>query len=156
MARARVKKSKVKKKKGKKSRSIGTEQRASRAGAIRSKLTKRAIIDKLVSAADEAVARDGTAITERLSSVDTRKVVTAVLGGLEDIVQKSVQPGSCGEFMLPGMFKVVIKTRPAIRKGTMVRNPGTGEMQPSQGKPARRSVKLRPLVKLKRAAAGEM
>lgn len=150
--KARIKKSKLKKK----SLAEQPVTNARRAGGIKVKLTKRSIIDKLVAAADATVSHDGTEITQKLSTADTRRVVTAVYLSLEEIIQKSIQPNSCGEFVFPGMFKINVRVRPAIRKGTMVRNPGTGQMQPSKGRPARKTVRLRPLVKLKRAAEGEL
>ena len=81
-----------------------------------------------------------------------RKIAAALLEGLNDIMGRSVMPRGAGEFMLPGMLKIVTKTRPAIKKGTLVRNPGTGEMMESKGRPASMQVKARVLSKLKQAA----
>ena len=116
---------------------------------IRTKLTKRQMIDNL---ADRL---DGAERIPELSPNARRKIVGIVLDGLGDMMIRSIMPGSAGEFMFPRMFKVATKVRKAIRKGTMVRNPGTGEMQPSQGRPASKRTVIRPLATLKKAALGE-
>lgn len=93
-----------------------------------------------------------------------RRQVAKVMAVVEQAICGSVMPGSIGEFMLSGLFKIVTKKvpakkMPAIKKGTPVRNPSTGEMMPSKGraaftKPATVRVKIRPMAKLKKAAAG--
>lgn len=93
-----------------------------------------------------------------------KKPVLAVLTALENTILASVAPKGAGVFQMPGLFKVVTvkvaaKKMPAIKKGTPVRNPSTGEMMPSKGraaftKPATVRTKIRPLAKLKTAAIG--
>ena len=53
-----------------------------------------------------------------------------------------------GQFVLPGLFKMTVVTKPATkaRKGT---NPFTGEEMMFKAKPARRVVKVRVLKKFK-------
>lgn len=53
-----------------------------------------------------------------------------------------------GQFMLPGLFKMTVATKPATkaRKG---KNPFTGEEMMFKAKPARRVVKVRVLKKFK-------
>lgn len=72
--------------------------------------------------------------------------------GLSDIMSRSVAPRGAGEFVIPGMLKVVTKKRPAIKPGTPVRHPATGEMMKSPGRPASMQAKARVLSKLKNAA----
>lgn len=82
----------------------------------------------------------------------SRKQVAEVLGELEGIMMGSVHPNGAGEFMYPGLFKVVLRKIPARKAGTLIRNPATGEMMKAAAKPASVRVKIRALAKLKSAA----
>lgn len=77
-----------------------------------------------------------------------KKDVAAVLDELTDIIEGHVKKRSCGEFVLPGLFKIVTVKKPAkkARKGI---NPFTGEETTFAAKPASTQVKIRPLKKLK-------
>ena len=140
---------KMKKRKKKRSRSAVTKTVGSK--TIKTKMTKSQLIAYLVS----YVESQEEEITSDITSKDMRKLVTAVMGGLADAIDKSIRPGSAGEFMMPRMFKITLRTKKAIKKGTMVRSPASGEMVASKGRPARKQVRMRPLINLKRAAAGE-
>ncbi len=119
---------------------------------IKSKMTKSQLTAYLVSYVENYEEE----ITSSISSKNMKKLITATMDGLTDAIQKSIRPGGAGEFMMPRMFKVTLKTKKAIKKGTMVRSPATGGMVPSKGRPASKRVKIRPLVNLKKAAAGEV
>jgi nucleoid DNA-binding protein len=82
-----------------------------------------------------------------------RKTAAAVYATLEDVFLGSVHPRGVGEFTLPGLLKVSLRKVPARKAGTLVRNPATGEMVKAAAKPASVRVKIRPLSKLKTAAA---
>lgn len=82
----------------------------------------------------------------------SRKQVGDVLTELEGIMFGSVHPNGSGEFMFPGLFKIVLRKVPARKAGTLIRNPATGEMMKAAAKPASVRVKIRPLAKLKAAA----
>ncbi len=82
----------------------------------------------------------------------TRKQAGDVLATLESIIMGCVHPSSVGTFILPGLFKIVLRKVPARPAGTMIRNPATGEMMKAAAKPASVRVKIRPLSKLKAAA----
>lgn len=82
----------------------------------------------------------------------SRAQVGAVLSELEGVMLGSVHPSGVGEFMFPGLFKVVLRKVPARKAGTMIRNPATGEMMKAAAKPASVRVKIRALAKLKTAA----
>jgi nucleoid DNA-binding protein len=82
-----------------------------------------------------------------------RKTAAAVYATLENVLLGSVHPRGVGEFTLPGLLKVTLSKVPARRAGTLVRNPATGEMIKSAGKPASMRVKIRALSKLKAAAS---
>jgi len=80
-----------------------------------------------------------------------RKQVAAVLDELGDIIEGHIKKRACGEFVMPGLFKIVTVKKPArrARKGI---NPFTGEETTFAAKPASTQVKLRPLKKLKEMA----
>ncbi|TWI00279.1 nucleoid DNA-binding protein [Luteimonas cucumeris] len=80
------------------------------------------------------------------------KDVKAVLASLEQAIAGSISKKGAGSFTLPGLFKVTSVAVPAKpkRKG---KNPFTGEEQWFAAKPASVKVKVRPLKKLKDAAA---
>ncbi len=103
---------------------------------IKGKLTKSALI---------------SLIAERTEL--SRKQVSEVFGELEGAMLGSVHPNGNGEFMFPGLFKVVLRKVPARKAGTLIRNPATGEMMKASAKPASVRVKIRALAKLKAAAA---
>lgn len=83
----------------------------------------------------------------------SRAQVASVLSELEAAMLGSVHPSGAGEFMFPGLFKVALRKVPARKAGTLIRNPATGEMMKAAAKPASVRVKIRPLAKLKAAAA---
>lgn len=105
---------------------------------IKEKMTKSQLINELAEYVPE--------------STSARKIAAGVLDGLADIMGRSVAPRGVGEFTLPGMLKITTRKKPAVKKGTLVRNPATGEMIPSQGRPASMQVKARVLSKLKQSA----
>ncbi len=81
----------------------------------------------------------------------SRKQVSAVLDELTDIIAGHVSKRACGEFVMPGLFKILTVKKPAkkARKGI---NPFTGEETVFKAKPASIQVKIRPLKKLKEMA----
>ena len=81
----------------------------------------------------------------------SRKQVEAVLGELTDIIEGHVKKRGCGEFVFPGLMKVVTVKKPA-RKATKGINPFTGEETVFKAKPASTAIKIRPLKKLKEMA----
>ena len=82
----------------------------------------------------------------------TRGQAAGVFASLENALLGSVHPKGVGAFVLPGLMKVTLRKVPARKAGTLVRNPGTGEMMKAAAKPASVRVKVRPLKKLKSAA----
>ncbi|MDQ7998114.1 MAG: HU family DNA-binding protein [Luteibacter sp.] len=85
------------------------------------------------------------------SGVDS-KSVKAVLASLEGAINASVHKKGAGTFTLPGLLKitsVAVAAKPK-RKG---KDPFTGEERWFAAKPASVKVKVRPLKKLKDAAA---
>ena len=80
------------------------------------------------------------------------KDVKAVLAAVEESVSGAVSKKGAGSFTLPGLFKVSVVKVPAKPKRKGV-NPFTKEEQWFAAKPASVKVKVRPLKKLKDAAA---
>ena len=78
--------------------------------------------------------------------------VRAVLGSLETAVHGSVSKKGAGTFTLPGLLKITAVNVPAKPKRKGI-NPFTKEEQWFAAKPASVKVKIRPLKKLKDAAA---
>jgi nucleoid DNA-binding protein len=84
----------------------------------------------------------------------SRAQAAGAFASLEAALLGSVHPKGAGTFILPGLMKVSLRKVPARKAGTMVRNPGTGEMVAAKARPATVRVKVRPLKKLKTAATG--
>ena len=118
---------------------------------------------KKKAAAKSAPAKKLTAVkaryskTQMLSEISektelSRKQVGAVIDELSDLMERHIKKGSCGEFVLPGLLKVLTVKKPAkkARKGI---NPFTGEETMFKAKPASTQVKIRPLKKLKEMAS---
>jgi len=87
-----------------------------------------------------------TALAE--SSDLTRKQVSCVFDGLQDIICGHLAGRGPEVFTLPGLLKITVVHKPATkaRKGI---NPFTGEPAIFKAKPARKVVKIRALKKLK-------
>lgn len=81
----------------------------------------------------------------------TRKQVSAVLDELSNVIEGHISKRGCGEFVFPGLMKVVTVKKPArrARKGV---NPFTGLETTFAAKPASVQVKVRPLKKMKEMA----
>lgn len=77
-----------------------------------------------------------------------RKSVAAVLDELTAVIEGHISKNSCGEFVMPGLFKVLTVKKPA-RKARKGINPFTGEEVMFKAKPASIVVKIRPLKKMK-------
>ncbi len=78
--------------------------------------------------------------------------VRAVMASLENAVHGSVSKKGVGSFTLPGLLKITAVNVPAKPKRKGI-NPFTKEEQWFAAKPASVKVKVRPLKKLKDAAA---
>ena len=80
----------------------------------------------------------------------TRKDVGAVFDELTNLAAKNLKRSGPGEFTVPGLCKVVVKKKPATKARKGVPNPfRPGETMDIAAKPARKTVKVRPLKKLK-------
>ena len=100
----------------------------------------------------EALGKSGlVAYIADATSVASRDV-RAVLASLESAVHGSVNKKGAGTFTLPGLLKITVVNVPAKPKRKGI-NPFTKEEQWFAAKPASVKVKVRPLKKLKDAAA---
>ncbi|MCO4864788.1 putative Histone-like DNA-binding protein (fragment) [Cupriavidus taiwanensis] len=80
------------------------------------------------------------------------KTVKTVLAHLENTIVSALNKKGAGEFTLPGLLKVTAQQVPAKKK-RFGKDPFTGEERWFPAKPASVKVKVRPLKKLKDAAA---
>ena len=78
----------------------------------------------------------------------TRKQATAMLEELGSIIGRHIGKGGPGMFVLPGMFKVTTKKKPAVKAGPR-KHPITGETIMGKAKPASTTVRVRALKKIK-------
>jgi nucleoid DNA-binding protein len=78
--------------------------------------------------------------------------VKSVLAHLENTIVSALNKKGAGEFTLPGLLKVTAQQVPAKKK-RFGKDPFTGEERWFPAKPASVKVKVRPLKKLKDAAA---
>lgn len=78
----------------------------------------------------------------------SRKEIATVFEALQNAMHRHLRKGATGEFTMPGLFKCIVKHKPATkaRKGV---NPFTGEMITFKAKPARDIIKVRALKRLK-------
>ena len=78
----------------------------------------------------------------------SRKQVTSVIDALSGLIKKHVGKRGPGMFVVPGLMKIVVIQKPAVkaRKGI---NPFTKQEQMFKAKPARKVIKVRPMKALK-------
>ena len=78
----------------------------------------------------------------------SRKQVSSVFEALAGLIGKNVGKKGPGLFVVPGLMKITVVTKPAqpARKGI---NPFTKQEQMFKAKPARKVIKVRPLKALK-------
>ena len=123
---------------------------------------KKRVVKKSPAKSAVKAAKKPTSVKERFSKTqilsqisDTtevpRKQVSEVLEELTNIIDAHVSKKGPGEFVMPGLFKIVCVKKPA-RKARKGINPFTGEETTFKAKPASIQVKIRPLKKLKEMA----
>jgi len=100
----------------------------------------------------EALSKSGLVAHIADSTGVAAKDVRSVMSALEGAVHGSISKKGAGSFTLPGMLKITSVSVPAKPKRKGI-NPFTKEEQWFAAKPASIKVKVRPLKKLKDAAA---
>ena len=81
-----------------------------------------------------------------------RKDVKDVIDLFFDIIAEELAEGNTVK--VGSYVKFAFAVSPAVKKGTPVRNPSTGETMPSAGRPAKLRVTATPLSKIKSGAPG--
>jgi nucleoid DNA-binding protein len=100
----------------------------------------------------EALSKSGLVAHLAETTGVVAKDVRSVLAALEGAVHASINKKGAGAFTLPGLLKIAVVNVPAKPKRKGI-NPFTKEEQWFAAKPATVKVKVRPLKKLKDAAA---
>jgi nucleoid DNA-binding protein len=100
----------------------------------------------------EALSKSGLVAHIANATGVAAKEVRAVMAALEGAVHGSISKKGAGSFTLPGLLKITAVNVPAKPKRKGI-NPFTKEEQWFAAKPASVKVKVRPLKKLKDAAA---
>ena len=121
------------------------------------KAAKKTTRKKKVAAAPVKSIKERYSKTQMLTHIAdstelSRKQVQAVMDELTNIIEGHITRRGCGEFVLPGLMKIVTVKKPA-RKARKGINPFTGEETIFKAKPASIQVKVRPLKKMKEMAA---
>ena len=120
--------------------------------AVKKKAVKKAAKKATKKAAAPAAAKAPTK-AEVFSTIAgdtglTRAQVAGVFESLSGLVKKNLGRKGPGTFTIPGLAKVVVRTKPATKARRGI-NPFTGEEMTFKAKPARKVVKATPLKALK-------
>ncbi|MDX2200859.1 MAG: HU family DNA-binding protein [Phycisphaerae bacterium] len=78
----------------------------------------------------------------------SRKQVASVFESLSNHIKKDLGKGP-GVFAVPGLMKITVVKKPAVKAGTRPNPFKPGEMMQVKARPARKVVKVRPLKALK-------
>ncbi len=81
----------------------------------------------------------------------TKKQVDAVLDEIIEVIKEQVSSKGVGKFVFPGLCRVTVTRKPAVKGGEKAINRLTGEEYITKDKPAYNQVKLRPVKALKDA-----
>jgi len=81
----------------------------------------------------------------------SKKQVSSVIDELADVIERHIKKRACGEFVLPGIMKIVTVKKKAT-KARMGFSHLVGKEIMFKAKPASTQVKVRPLKKLKEMA----
>lgn len=89
-------------------------------------------------------------LSEIAANTDLNKTqVNSVLQELEALIKRHLQKGSVGEFIMPGLLKIKVATKPARKARKGVANPfRPGETIDIEAKPASPTVRVKVLKKL--------
>jgi nucleoid DNA-binding protein len=134
---------------------VAAKPAAKKAPAAKAAPAKKAPVAKAAPAAAKPIAerQNKTQMLAQISEATelSKKQVQAVLDELTNIIEGHIKKKGVGEFVLPGLLKIITVKKPATkaRKGI---NPFSGEEVMFKAKPASTSVKVRPLKKLKEMA----
>lgn len=125
---------------------------AKKKAAKKKSASKAAARPAAIKPIKEALTKSGLVAHLSDTSGVAARDVRAVMSALEGAVAGSVSKKGAGTFTLPGLLKITVVNVPAKPKRRGI-NPFTKEEQTFAAKPASVKVKVRPLKKLKDAAA---
>lgn len=77
-----------------------------------------------------------------------RKQIASVFDSLSGLIRKDLGKGP-GMFAVPGLMKITVVKKPAVKAGNRPNPFKPGEMMQVKARPARKVVKVRPLKSLK-------
>lgn len=140
----------AKKKVAKKSTAVAKKSAAKKKATPATKaVAKKVVAKKKVTTPITEVMTKSQMLNHIAESTEvSRKDVAAVIDELTSLIDRHVKKKAVGEFKLPGLLKIKVVKKPAVkaRKGV---NPFTGEEMMFKAKPARNVVKVLPLKALK-------
>ncbi len=79
----------------------------------------------------------------------TRKQVSLVFDSINTMIKKDLSGRGPGMFQVPGLMKITVQKKPAVKAHTRPDPFNPGETMHVKAKPARKVVKVRPLKGLK-------
>ena len=116
------------------------------------------VAERLPSIFDEAAADGGSGegdeggeanVADSLKSLDERLKKLEKSGKDVEGIKKDLGTRGPGVFSVPGLMKIQVRKKPATKAIKGWTNPFTGEKQDKPARPASKTVKIRPLKKLK-------
>ena len=150
-----IKKSAAKKKNASKKK-VAVKKTAVKKSVVKKSAVKKAVTKKAAAKAKTTAIQSKMTKSQILTEISEntqiiKKDVAAVLAELDLLIERHIKKRACGEFLLPGLLKIVTVKKPAVkaRKGV---NPFTGEEMTFKAKKATTVVKVRALKKLKEMA----
>lgn len=79
----------------------------------------------------------------------SRKQVASVFDGLSGVIRKDLSGRGPGVFNVPGLMKITVRKKPAVKAHTRPDPFNPGQMMQVKAKPASKVVKIRPLKSLR-------
>ena len=79
----------------------------------------------------------------------SKKEVAAVFDTMQQMIAADLKKGNAGSFNVPGMMKVTVRRKPAVKAHTRPDPFNPGQMMRVKAKPPRNVVRVRPLKGLK-------
>ncbi len=152
----------IKKKAATKKKVASKKKVVAKKAVVKKAVVKKSAVKKTIKKAVTAPKPKTTAILNKMTKSQilteiadntqiSKKDVATVLAELDLLIERHIKKRACGEFLLPGLLKIVTVKKPAVkvRKGV---NPFTGEEMTFKAKKATTVVKVRALKKLKEMA----
>lgn len=79
----------------------------------------------------------------------SRKQVASIFDGLAGVIRKDLSGRGPGVFNVPGLMKITVRKKPAVKAHTRPDPFNPGQMMQVKAKPASKVVKIRPLKSLR-------